>query len=94
MIQFQGGVEKHGSTRLESLDNFKDIKSMESSSPEKIRDFWDSLFEKRDTYVPDENENLFAEVLVGQVMSFILISIWGRSSVMDLKISMMSSGAD
>lgn len=41
MIQFQGGVEKHGSTRLESLDNFKDIKSMESSSPEKIRDFWD-----------------------------------------------------
>ena len=23
---------------------------MESSSPEKIRDFWDSLFEKRDTY--------------------------------------------
>ena len=62
MIQFQGGVEKHGSTRLESLDNFKDIKSMESSLPEKIRDFWDSLFEKRDTYVPDENENLFAEV--------------------------------
>lgn len=35
---------------------------MESSSPEKILDFWDSLFEKRDTYVPDENENLFAEV--------------------------------
>ncbi len=62
MIQFQDSVEKHGSSRTESLDRFKDIKSMESSSPEKIRDFWDSLFGKRDTYVPDENENLFAEV--------------------------------
>lgn len=39
MIQFQDGVEKHGSTRMESLDRFKDIKSMESSSSEKTRDF-------------------------------------------------------
>lgn len=62
MILFQDGREKQDATSSKSLDGFKDIKSVESPSAEKLREFWDGIFGKKDTYTPDINENLFPEV--------------------------------
>lgn len=81
MIQFQGGVEKHGSTRLESLDNFKDIKSMDCPRRKDTRLLGYVSLKKEILMFPMKMKIYLQRFLVGQVMSFILISIWGRSSV-------------
>lgn len=62
MILFQDNKGKTEMATSPSLDSFKGIKAVESPYPEKVRDFWDKLFEKKNTYTPDENENLLPEI--------------------------------
>lgn len=62
MILFQDNTEKTEMATAPSLDSFKGIKAAESPYTEKVRDFWDKLFERKDTYTPDENENLLPEI--------------------------------
>lgn len=62
MILFQDNKDKQGDSPAGALDNFKDIKSVESPSAEKVKSFWDKLFGSKDTYKPDDNENYLAEV--------------------------------
>lgn len=62
MFLFQDGREQHDTTYSKNLDGFKDIKSTESTSMEKVKDYWNKTFRKADTYIPDDNENYFSEV--------------------------------
>ena len=62
MIQFQDGGENQDASLSHNFDGFKEIKSVESPSVERLRDFWDKVFGEKDTYVPDKGENLFPEV--------------------------------
>lgn len=62
MILFQSDKEKLESTVEGTPNHFKEIKSVESPSADKLRAYWDNLFGRKDTYKPDENENYLAEV--------------------------------
>ena len=62
MILFQDNKEKRGDSPSDTLNSFKDIKSVDSLSADKVRGFWDKLFGKKETYKPDENDNYFSEV--------------------------------
>lgn len=62
MILFQSDKEKLESTLEVTPNHFKEIKSVESPSADKLRAYWDKLFGRKDTYKPDESENYFAEV--------------------------------
>jgi len=62
MILFQDNKEKQGDSPSDTLNSFKDIKSVDSLSADKVRGFWDKLFGKKETYKPDENDNYFSEV--------------------------------